>query len=132
VIAAPVRYFIAGISFILLGGAISSPVPNGFLEGDLKIVWLKEVQLAGDNVSKSAAQNFADYPLLVLSKDGHSEIAPVQVDEKGHYRVALPPGDYVLDVKRRASQLLRAEPHPFTVVAEQIAHVDMEIDPGVR
>ena len=48
---------------------------------------------------KITAENYADYPLIILSHDGEKEIARVTADENGNYRVALPPGDYVLDVQ---------------------------------
>ena len=110
----------------------SSPVPSGFVEGSLKIVSPKTVQLAEDRVSKFAPVNYADYPLLILSKDGGKEVARITADENGHYRVALPPGDYVLDAKGRAPQGIRAKPRPFTVVLQQTTRVDMELDTGIR
>jgi len=56
----------------------------------------------------------------------------VTADGNGNYRVALPPGDYVLDVQRRARARVRATPQPFTVVSGQTVRVDMDIDTGVR
>jgi hypothetical protein len=126
------RSAIAGVSLLVAGALRSSPVPTGILEGQLTIVSLKEVQRADEPVSKFAAVNYGDYPLLVLSKDGQTEIARLVADEKGHYRVTLPPGDYVLDVKGRAPQRIRAKPHPFTIVSQQTVRVDMELDTGVR
>ena len=126
-------YLIAGgIFFVPAGGIASSPVPSGFVEGQLKIVSLKTVQLAEEKVSKSETVSYAEYPLLILSKDGRTEVARITADENGHYRVGLPPGDYVLDVKGRVPQGVRAKPHPFTVVSQQTVRVDMDIDTGIR
>ena len=126
-------YLIAGgIFFVPASGIASSPVPSGFVEGQLKIVSLKTVQLAEEKVSKSETVSYAEYPLLILSKDGRTEVARITADENGHYRVGLPPGDYVLDVKGRAPQGVRAKPHPFTVVSQETVRVDMEIDTGIR
>jgi hypothetical protein len=111
--------------------AASQPSP-GFLEGHLKIVSLKTVQLAEDRVSKFASVSYSEYPLLILSKDGRKEVARITADEDGHFRITLPSGDYILDVKGRAPQGIRAKPHPFTVVSQQTVRVDMEIDTGVR
>ena len=78
-------------------------------------------------------ENYADYPLIILSQDGKQEIARVTADETGKYRVALPPGDYILDVQRRPPKgHIRAKPQPFTVVSNQTVRVDMDIDTGVR
>ena len=122
----------AGAFLIADGGGASSPIPLGFLEGNLKIFSLKTVELAEDRVSKFAPVNYAEYPLLILSKDGRNEVARITADENGHYRLTLPPGDYVLDVKGRVPQGVRAKPHPFTVVSQQTVRVDMDIDTGIR
>ena len=128
------KYLIAGCVFLFLvdGSAANDAVPPGFVEGHLKIVSLKTVELADGNVEKGTAENYAEYPLIILSQDGKKEIARVTADEKGNYRVALPPGDYILDVQGRGRGHVRAAPQRFTVVSKQTARVDMDMDPGVR
>jgi hypothetical protein len=118
---------------ILVGrSAANDAVPPGFVEGHLKIVSLKPVELADGNVEKGTSENYAEFPLIILSQDGQKEIARVTADEKGNYRVALPPGDYILDVQGRGKGHVRAKPQRFTVVSKQTARVDMDIDAGVR
>ena len=81
----------------------------------------------------SALGNYAEYPLIILSSDRKNEIAHVTADENGNYRVALPPGKYILDVQgRRPKGHVRAKPQRFTVISNQTARVDMDIDTGVR
>ena len=105
----------------------------GFLEGHLRIIAFREVELADGTPSKCSGGNYAEYPLIILSQDGKKEIARVTADENGNYRVALPPGDYILDVQgRRPKGHVRAKPQPFTVVSNQTVHVDMNIDTGIR
>jgi hypothetical protein len=96
-----------------------SAAPQGFVEGHLKIVSPKEVELADETPSKMAAVNYADYPLVILSRDGNKDVARVTADENGNYRVALPPGDCVLDVQDRRRLHVRMTPQPFTVVSNQ-------------
>src|SRR4029077_12656316 len=123
----------ACISLLLVGTASIDAMPTGFVEGHLKIISPKEVELADESPSKLTAENYADYPLIILSRDGKKEIARVTADKNGMYRVALPPGDYVLDVPgRRPKGHIRAAPQPFTIVSNQTVHVDMNIDSGVR
>ena len=43
-----------------------------------------------------APETYADYPLIILSQDGKREIARLTVDKSGNYRIALPPGAYIL------------------------------------
>ena len=107
--------------------------PQGFLEGHLKIISPREVELADATPPKITAENYADYPLIILSRDRKTEVARVTADETGKYRVALPPGDYILDAQGRPPKgHVRAKPQPFTVASNQTVHVDMNIDTGVR
>ena len=93
----------------------------------------EDVELADGTPSKFSGGNYAEYPLIILSQDGKKEIARVTADGNGEYRVALPPGDYILDVQgRRPKGHVRAKPQTFTVVSNQIVHVDMNIDTGIR
>lgn len=128
------KYLVSACVFLLFAGsALIDAAPLGFMEGHLKIVSPKEVELADETPSKMTAENYADYPLIILSRDGEKEIARVTADEGGKYRVALPPGNYVLDVQgRRPKGHLRAKQQPFTIISNQTVRVDMNIDTGIR
>ncbi|MEY2491730.1 MAG: hypothetical protein QOH24_681 [Verrucomicrobiota bacterium] len=123
-----------GVFFILVSGTASlNAEPPGSLEGHLKILSLKEVELAETSPSKQTTENYAEYPLIVLSKVSQKEVARVTADQDGNYRVVLPPGDYILDVQgRKPKGHLRAKPQSFTVASNQTARVDMNIDTGIR
>ncbi len=122
----------ACLSLVLACTASVNAAPPGFLEGHLKIFSPKEVELADGNPPKNTAEDYAKYPLTILSGDGKKEIARVTADGNGNYRTELPPGDYVLDVVGRTRGHLRAKPRPFKVVSKQTVRVDMDIDTGVR
>jgi hypothetical protein len=101
------------------------------MEGHLKIVSPRAVE-PSDNMPRPgvAPETYAQYPLIILSQDGKKEIAHVNPDENGNYRVALPPGAYILDVQERAAKRIHAKPQPFTVVSNQTVRVDMNIFAG--
>ncbi len=128
------KYLSAACLVWVLSNAPSiSAAPPGFVEGHLRIVSIKEVELAGDNVpTKATAQNYDEYPLVILSRDGKTEVARLTGDGNGNYRVALPPGDYLLDVQDRARRHVRAKPRSFTVGSNQTVRVDMDMDTGIR
>jgi hypothetical protein len=128
------KYLIAGCSFLILIGCVRAgdAVPPGFIEGHLKIFSPKEVELAEAGPSKGTAENYAEYPLIILNEDGKKEITRVTADGNGNYRAALPPGDYILDVHGRRPGGVRAKPQPFKVVSNQTVRVDMDIDTGIR
>jgi Carboxypeptidase regulatory-like domain len=123
--------FFAYLLMALSVGSSDAQAP-GFLEGHLKIIAPREVELADATPSENTAYNYAEYPLIILSHDKQKEIARVTADENGNYRIALPPGDYVLDVQNRGRRHVRAAPQPFTIDSNQTVHVDMTIDTAVR
>jgi hypothetical protein len=128
------RYLIAGYVFLILAGrsAANDAVPPGFVEGHVKIVSLKPVELADGKVEKGTAETYSEYPLIIFSQDGQKEIARVIADKDGNYRVALPPGDYILDVQGRGRGRVRAKPEPFTIASNKTVRVDMNLDTGIR
>ena len=123
------KNLIVGCIFLALAGSArsSDALPSGVMEGHLKILSRKPVDLGDENAAMVTAKNYADYPLIVLSQDGKKEIARITADTNGNYRAVLPPGDYVLVVQRRARTHVSAKPQPFTVVSNQTVRVDMEI-----
>ena len=62
------RYASAYSLFLILAGSgILKAAPPGFVEGQLKILLLKEVELAEEGLSKGATEAYEKYPLVVLS-----------------------------------------------------------------
>jgi len=127
------KHLMLGCVFLIVACCLASDnAPLGFLAGRLRILAAKEVELAEGNASKSSA-DYGEYPLIILSEDGKKEIARVTADENGKYRIALRPGEYILDVQgRNPKGRLRAKPQSFKVVSNQTVHVDMDVDTGVR
>jgi hypothetical protein len=122
---------LACLFLVPIGCFASDNTAVGFLEGRLRILASKDIELADGTPSKFSDGNYAEYPLIVLSPD-QKQIARVTADENGNYRVALPPGNYLLDIQDRRRRHVRATPQTFTVVANQTVHVDMNIDTGIR
>jgi hypothetical protein len=122
----------------VLAGSIASLAANdnvaaGVLEGHLSILSLKEVELAdAENTKTTPPPDYAEYPLVVLSRDRKQAVARLTVDTNGNYHAELPPGDYVLDVQDRAHKHLRARPQLFTIASGRTVRVDMNIDTGIR
>ena len=112
------KYPIAVCIFLVLLGTASSinATPQGFLAGQLKIFSRSPVKLADENTAAVAAKNYADYPLIILSRADKKEITRVTAERDGNYRVALPPGDYILDVQRGESANLRGNSGNFFFV----------------
>lgn len=123
---------VAGFFLTLIGVAAADDAVPGVLQGHLKIVLPKTVDLADGNDPAPAMENYVEHPLIVLSADGKKEIARIIPDKNGNYRIALPPGDYLLDIHGRAPRRVRAKPQPFRVISNQTIRVDMAMDTGIR
>jgi hypothetical protein len=117
---------------VLVCTAAHGAAPPGFVEGHLRIVSAKEVGLADGNPSTVTPETYAEYPLIILSQKTRKAIARFSADGNGNYRVALPPGVYILDVQDRARKHVRGKPQPFTVISNQTVRVDMDMDTGIR
>ena len=105
--------------------AASSP---GTLEGRVQILRSGGAHLADDAGGTREKEALADYPLVVLSKDGKTEIAQVVSDREGRFRVNLPAGDYVLNGKQAGRNRLRMAARPFTVISGQTVRVDLTVE----
>ena len=127
------KYSIA-FCIVLAGCTSINAAPPGFIEGHLKIVSSKEVNLQDDAKATTEApeQLYSEYPLIIRSRDGEKEIARLTTDAGGNYRLALPPGEYILDVQGRVPKRVRANPKPFIITSNQTVRVDMDVDTGVR
>jgi hypothetical protein len=127
------KSLVAACIFLMLAGIASiQAAPQGFMEGHLKIVVSRPVEL--DNVPQLtvAPETYAEYPLIILSQEEKKEIARLTADKSGNYRAALPPGAYSLAVQERpaeerAAERIHANPQPFTVASNQTVRVDMTI-----
>lgn len=69
--------------------------------------------------------------MVVLRKDNREKVARVTVDENGDYRIPLPPGDYLLEIKSRVRKRMETQQRPFTVVSQRTTRVDMELLPDL-
>jgi len=128
------KYLASAFFVFLVAGTVSiEAAPPGFLEGHLKIIFGMAVGPSDEMPRPEIKpQSYAEYPLIVLSQEDKKEIARVTADQSGNYRIALAPGNYVLDVQDRVAKHIRAAPRPFTVVSNQTVHVDMSIIIGFR
>jgi len=132
-----VRYLI----LICICSAFTAPASinaasQGFLEGQLKIISGRPVALDDENPSRpidgkpAAGADYANYPLVVLSQGDKKQVARITADAQGHYRAALPPGDYILDAEGRVRRRLHVRAQLLTIVPNETVHVDITIDTG--
>ena len=122
---------------VAAGTASANAAPQGFLDGQLKIISGRPVELDDENPSRpidgkpaAAGTDYANYPLVVLSQGERKPVARITADAQGHYRATLLPGDYILDAEGRVRRRLHVRAQLFTIVPNETVHVDMTIDAG--
>ena len=124
------------VAVAMLFFALSHQMPAassrpGILEGQVQILRSGGAHLADDAGSAREKEPLADCPLVVLSKDGKTEIAQTVSDSEGRFRVSLPAGDYVLNAKQHGRNRLRMAARPFTVISGQSVRVDLTVESAV-
>jgi hypothetical protein len=118
---------VACIFSTLLGIGSVEAAPQGFMEGHLKIIFSRAVEPDEMPSAEIAPESYAEYPLVILSREEKKEIARLTADANGNYRAALPPGDYILEIQERAAKHIHANPQPFTIAPNQTVHIDMKV-----
>jgi hypothetical protein len=122
------KFLVAACTFLMLAETASiEAATQGFMEGHLKVVSMRAVEPDQMPTPAVAPETYAEYPLIILSREDKKEVARVTADESGNYRVALTPGAYILDVQDRAAKRVYANPQPFTVISNQTVRVDLSI-----
>jgi hypothetical protein len=133
-----VRYvIIVCVCSVFTTPGLINAAPQGYLDGQLKIISGRPVQLDDENPSRpideksaTAGADFASYPLVVLSQGEKKQVARITADAQGHYRAALQPGDYILDAEGRVRRRLHVRAQLFTIAPNETVHVDMTINTG--
>ena len=86
------KHVVSALIFWLFADSVSiNAAAPGFLEGQLKIVSLREEVEPSDEMPRQivTTKRYAQYSLIILSQEQKKEIARVTADENGNYRVGL-------------------------------------------
>ena len=125
-------FFVCLVSLAITCGIADSSAPTGWLEGRLRVVFLRGVDTGDEMPRRTVAPgSYAEYPLIVLTANRKQQVARLIPDDSGHYRAALQPGNYVIDVQDRVRKRLEVSAQPFTIAANQTAHVDITVITGL-
>jgi hypothetical protein len=104
--------------------------PTGIIAGDV---------VAGPTCPVEQVENPCP-PAVVTNREvdiqtpGGRTIATTKTDAKGHFSVAVPPGQYVVHVKIVQGQvgMRQTTPGDVTVIVNQTSTVHIELDTGIR
>jgi hypothetical protein len=65
-------------------------------------------------------------------ENNNAQVASFTTDDKGHFRVSLPPGHYKVSLSARKSSIGRFGPFEVDVVSGKMTNVQWECDSGIR
>ena len=124
-------FVLAAVTLSILGCSWG-PKATGTLEGHVSIGPLVPVQREGEPEPTPAPEVYAGRQIVVFSSGGRREIARVEIDGQGNYRVALPAGSYMVDINHAGIDSAAGLPAEVEVLAGQITRLDVDIDTGIR
>ena len=106
------------------------------MEGKLTMQASRGANLGDDAPAVKETLPAGEHALVVRSKSGAMKPRDIKPDEKGWYAVALPPGDYILELKdsdkgSRPRRLMSTE-RKFTVTAGETVRVDVHVAPDLQ
>jgi len=122
------RFLLFILSVFLLSACASTPTPavDTGVEGQVTIGPMCPVV----RLDQPCPDQPYQATLTVLNLAG-KEIAQIQTDVNGLYRLALQPGDYIL-YPESPNGMPRAQDQPFTVIAGLFTKLDIVYDSGIR
>ena len=105
---------------------------TGVLEGHVTIGPLVPVVQEGQPEPTPGPEVYASRQIVIYAQDGQTEVARVQIDSQGNYRVELPVGSFVVDINHVGVDMAKELPRAVEIVAGQVTRLDVDIDTGIR
>ena len=127
-----VRGFLLFCLILLFASCAPPPQETGVFEGHVTIGPLVPVVREGEPEPTPAPEVYASRQIVIYASDGRTEVARVQIDGKGNYRVELAAGTYVVDINHVGIDMAKWLPRTVEIVAGQVTRLDLDIDTGIR
>ncbi|MGB2693827.1 MAG: carboxypeptidase-like regulatory domain-containing protein [Dehalococcoidia bacterium] len=128
--SAPFTLIGAVLAILLLSqcGGDTTPTPTSGIDGTVTIGPTCPVETV--NATECAPQLF-QATITVFDSDG-DDVATVASDKEGHFRVALPPGEYTLVPEQPNPGAPPSATEQSVTVYGTYTHVSIEYDSGIR
>lgn len=125
--------------FLALAGcsavrSISHPQPEGYLEGTVSVGPLTPVERVGVPTPTPAPGVFTSRGLQIYASDGKTPVTSLRFNPDGTYRIALPPGTYVVALLGAGigAGFSHELPRKVDILSGETTHLDISIDTGIR
>jgi hypothetical protein len=104
--------------------------PSGGESGIEGVITIGPANPGPTRVGGAASTPLANASFAVEKNNG--EVTSFITDEKGRFRVSLPPGHYKISMKGRKSSIGRFGPFEADVATGKMTNVQWECDSGIR
>jgi hypothetical protein len=130
IIAVIVAFVIVADALFLMGKSQNPPAGDSGVQGIVLLGPTCPVMRIDDN---SCADRPYQADLTVLSADGSVDIARSKSGEDGRFKIALQPGDYILDAQAPGGNMLpRCGQTPVSVTNGVFVNMTISCDSGIR
>jgi len=110
--------------------AAAGQTPSGGESGIEGIITVSPAQPGPTRIDAPGSVPLANAAFVV--ENNNAEVASFITDEKGRFRLALPPGHYKASLKGRKTSIGRFGPFEFEVASGKMTSVQWECDSGIR
>jgi len=117
---------------LLVASCVPVPGETGVLQGHVTIGPLVPVVQEGVPEPTPGPEVYASRQIVIYASDGQTEVARVQIDGKGNYRVELAVGTYVVDINHAGIDMAKELPQTVEIGSGQVTRLDVDIDTGIR
>ena len=117
---------------LLVTSCVPLPQETSVLEGHVSIGPLVPVVQEGVPEPTPGPEVYASRQIVIYAQDGQTEVARVQVDAQGNYRVELAVGTYVVDINHAGIDMAKELPKTVEITDGETTRLDVDIDTGIR
>jgi hypothetical protein len=104
--------------------------PSGVETGTEGVITISPTQPGPIRADAPGSQALANTAFVVENEKG--EVSSFTTDDKGRFRISVPPGHYKVSIKGRKGSIGRYGPFEVDVVAGKMTKVQWECDSGIR
>jgi hypothetical protein len=116
----------------LLTSCVDSPPEPGVVTGQVVIRPISPAEEEGEPTPTPWPDLYEGREILIYGPDGEEVIRRAEIDHEGSYREELPPGTYVVDIKRVGPVNAAGLPKTIELASGETVRIDVVIDSGIR
>jgi len=118
--------------FVLLFACQVAPAPQGILKGHVSIGPLQPAVREGVPEPTPNPEMYAARQVVVFDQKGRKEIARASINAAGDYEIALPAGNYIVDINHSGIDFAKGLPAQVEISINEVTVLDIAIDTGIR